>query len=296
LREASAVLDFYRRPTTMTSGGKHAKMFHALPEDVAALARVVQGLVVYDVVAASFYGFTVPSERAGEIHARSVAKMLETIALLDDEPLSNPRPVEKRLVGRCHHFALLLVAMLRSKRIPARARSGFGAYFNPPFFEDHWLCEYWNRAEARWVRVDSQIDEVWRSQLGIRLDVLDVPRDQFWTAGDAWQECRAGRADPAKFGIQFGDLRGLWFIAGSLVRDVAALNKVEMLPWDVWGIQPRPGDALADDQLPFFDRLAALSREPDRSFEEVRRLHDTDDRLRVPAVVFNALANREEET
>ena len=30
-------------------------------------------------------------------------------------------------------------------------------------------------------------------------------------------------------------MRGLWFIAGNLIRDAAALNNMETLPWDVGG-------------------------------------------------------------
>jgi hypothetical protein len=121
-----------------------------------------------------------------------------------------------------------------------------------------------------------------------------VPPDRFLIAADAWAQCRAGDADPSKFGIFKGDLRGLWFIAGSLVHDVAALNKMEMLQWDVWGAMPRPNEPLQDDQLAFFDRLAALTRAPDSSFAELRNLYEQDDRLRLPATVFNAVLNRPE--
>jgi hypothetical protein len=38
-----------------------------------------------------------------------------------------------------------------------------------------------------------------------------------------------------------GDLRGLWFIAGNVVREVAALDKMEMLPWDQMGRSVRKG-------------------------------------------------------
>ena len=106
--------------------------------------------------------------------------------------------------------------------------------------------------------------------------------------------CRAGTADPSRFGIFQGDLRGLWFIAGSLVRDVASLNKMEMLQWDGWGAMPKPAEALQGEQLEFFDKLAALTREPDASFEQLRALYQDDDRLRVPEVVFNAVLNRPE--
>ena len=59
-----------------------------------------------------------------------------------------------------------------------------------------------------------------------------MPRDHFLVAGDAWRLCRAGKADPAAFGVL--DMHGLWFVASNVIRDVAALNNREMLPWDCW--------------------------------------------------------------
>jgi len=70
--------------------------------------------------------------------------------------------------------------------------------------------------------------------LGISFDPLDVPRDQFLTAGVAWQMCRTGQDNPDHFGIF--NMRGLWFVRGNLVRDLLALNTIEILPWDVWGV------------------------------------------------------------
>jgi hypothetical protein len=296
LRDAEAsqeILDFYAEPAAMTSPGPHQAAFEQLPDDLPALARIVQGLAVHQYMA-DRYHFSVPEARMSESHIRRTDRMLDTLLALDSRPLAVARPVEKRIVGVCHHHMLLLVAMLRAKGVPARGRCGFGAYFNPPYFEDHWLCEYWNAAEQRWVFADPQFDEVWKQGPNIDHDVLDVPRDRFLVAADAWAKCRAGEADAAKFGIFAGDLRGLWFIAGDLVRDLAALNKVEMLPWDVWGAMPRPGESLSEGQLAFFDRLAALTRDPDASFDELRVLYKNDDRLRVPATVFNAVLQRPE--
>src|SRR5262245_26860945 len=270
------ILDFYKLPTAMTSAGRHAPRLEALPRDVAALAHAVPGLLIYEYVAKDFYGVTLTDERKAETHIRRVEKMLDRVFELDDRPLDVARPLDKRLVGICHHFALLLVAMLRAKGVPARVRGGFGSYFNAPYFEDHWVGEYWNDAEARWVLVDAQMDETWRERLAIDFDPLDVPRDRFVVASDAWTRCRAGEADASKFGIFKGDMRGLWFIAGSLIRDVAALDKTELLPWDVWGAMPDPGEALDADQLAFFDRLAALAREPEASFGELRALYESD--------------------
>lgn len=288
------ILDFYKVPGAMTSAGKYAAALEKLPSDPAALVAVVQGLMVHEYAASDFYGFTVPEKRKSESHIRSAEKMLDRIFALDSRPLVVPRDVEERLVGVCHHFVVLLTAMLRAKGVPARARFGFGAYFNPGVFEDHSICEYWNAAESRWVLVDPQFDEVWCQRLRISHDILDVPHDRFLTGADAWTKCRAGEADASKFGISMGNLRGMWFIAGVLLRDLAALNKMEMLQWDVWGAMPRPNELTSDEHLAYFDRIAAFTRDPDASFGELRSLYDTDDDVRVPPAVFNAVLNRAE--
>ena len=279
----------------MTSGGKYAAALEKLPSDPAALIAVVQGLMVHEYAASDFYGFAIPEKRKAESHIRPAEEMLDRIFALDSRPLVVPREVEERLVGVCHHFVVLLTAMLRAKGVPARARYGFGPYFNPGFFEDHSICEYWNAAKSRWVLVDPQFDEVWRQRLKISHDALDVPRDGLLVGADAWAKCRAGEADASRFGIFKGGLRGMWFIAGVLIRDLAALNKMEMLQWDVWGAMPRPDESqLTDEQLSFFDRIAALTRDPDASFGELRSLYETDEGVRVPPAVFNAVLNRPE--
>ena len=285
--------DFYAQPATMTGAGGHAQAIAQLSDEVGALAEIVQGLAIHQYMAGA-YGFEVPDTRKADAQIRHADKILDRILALDDRPLSVGRPPEKRVVGVCHHFALLMTAMLRAKGIPARYRCGFGAFFNPPFLEDHVLCEYWNADEARWIQVDPQLDAVWRGALKFTFDPLDVPRDQFLQSADAWILCRSGKADPARFGIFVGDLRGLWFIAASLVRDIAALSKMELLPWDCWGVMPHPGQDLDAGQLAFFDLLAALAAKPDASHQDLRALYDKDERVRVPKTVFNALLNRPE--
>lgn len=285
------VLDFYAQPAAMTAMGNRARLFDELPGDVAALSPVLQGLQIHEYMAAA-YGFEVSDPRRAESHLRPVGAMLERLVALDDRPVAIARPPERRLVGVCRHFTLLLVALLRARGIPARARVGFGTYFMPGQFLDHWVCEWRDERAARWVRSDTQLDDVWRDRLGVDFDVLDVPHDRFVIAGDAWAQWREGAVDAALFGIH--ELRGAWFIAGNLIRDVAALNKVELLPWDVWGGMPPPDETLDEEALAFFDRLAALTREPDAEFAKLRSLYDDDARLRVPATVFNAVRQRPE--
>ena len=288
---AADVREFYRRPAALTSAGRHSALLASLTRDVAELARVTQGLAVHEYMAPA-YGFTVPDDRRWESHVRPLERMLDRIVELEPRPLAVERPIERRLIGVCRHFVALHVGMLRAKGIPARGRCGFGGYFNRGKFEDHWVTEYWNAAEQRWVLLDPQFDDVWIRELHIEHDVLDVPRDRFLVAGDAWARCRAGEDDPARFGI--ADMRGLWFIAGDIIRDIAALNGMEMLPWDLWGAMPRPGEPMNHAQLQFFDHLAAFSRSPDDDFDELRTGYESDDGLRVPATVFNSRLNRPE--
>jgi hypothetical protein len=289
--EASDILAFYASRSPMTDPGEASALIDPLPNDVAALSRVIQGLGIYDVVARDFYGFEAPENRLAEIHLRPIAERLARIVELDDQPLNITREPDRRALQRCNSFALMLVTILRAKGVPARSRCGFAAYFNPPNFEDHWVCEYWDEQGRRWRLADPQIDDVWRRRLGIRFDTLDLPRTQFLTASDTWRRCRSGEADEQRFGISFAGLRGLWFVAGSLVRDLAALNKMEMAPWDVWGAQPKPGEEF---DLSFFDELAALTRDPDQTSAELRQRYNEDDDLRVPSTVFNALNVRPE--
>ena len=93
-------------------------------------------------------------------------------------------------------------------------------------------------------------------------------------------------------GIAFVKLHGLWFVAGSLVRDLASLNKMEMLPWDSWGAQPEPETKLDDSQLRFFDEIADMTGDVDMAFDAVREKYSEDEHLRVPQKVFNGLKQR----
>jgi len=276
----------------MSSPGRHEGALAELPADPAGLARVIQGLLLHEHWAPS-YGVTLSDERRAQSHIRPLAEMLDRLVGEDGRPLAEARELDHRLVGICRHFALFLAAALRAHGVPARARCGFGAYFIPRQFEDHWVCEYWNAAERRWILADAQIDAHQRSLLNIDFDSLDVPRDRFIIAGDAWAQCRRGDADAGAFGIFH--MRGLWFISGNVVRDYAALNHMEMLPWDAWGAMLAPDATATADQLALLDRLAALAQSSDAAHAELRALYERDDGVRVPATVFNAVRLRPED-
>lgn len=285
--------EYYTSSGPMTALGAHASEFRTLPKDLASLCEVVQGVLIHRDIAPWLYGITLTEAQRENGHIRPIAQMLTRIHELDSRPLTTARDVGHRLPTVCRHFSLMLCSMLRNQGIPARPRCGFGAYFTPGKFEDHWVCEYWNAAEKRWILVDAQLDAIQRKALNINFNPLDVPRDRFIIAGESWQMCRARGADPALFGLTHAQLKGLWFIAGNVVRDLASLNRMEMLPWDVWGLMSMDDASITDETKSLLDKVAALTLTDD-AFGNVREIYESDDRLRVPLVVFNALHNAPE--
>lgn len=271
-------LKYFAQYGKMTDPGPCADLYDDLPSDIPSLVRVVQGLMVH-VFWAERYGLNLPEERKAEVQLRSTERRLRRTLELDPGPLTVARPVEKRIVGNCRDFSVTLASMLQSKDISARPRCGFGAYFLPGHYEDHWVCEYRNEEQDRWVLVDAQLDDLQQESLSIPFSPLDVPRDQFIVGGAAWKMCRSGQANPDQFGIF--DMHGMNFVKGNLLRDVAALNKVELLPWDCWGMIFTDYITLPPDDFSMLDRLAELTCGDVPEFATVRRIYESDPRLRV---------------
>jgi len=282
-------LAFYATPGLLTAPGNQAGLLDHLPGEVEALCRVVQGLIIH-IFWAEQYGVQLDATRREEVQLRSVARQLARITELDARPLDQAREPAKRLVGNCRDFSAMLTTILRHQGIPARARCGFGRYFLPNHYEDHWVCEYWNTAQKRWVLVDAQIDALQSRKLAIPFSPLDVPREQFIVGGKAWQLCRSGQADPETFGIF--DMHGLSYVRGNLLRDVASLNKMELLPWDSWGLVIGRHADLSPDDLALLDQVAELTHGDVPELGKMQQLYLNDQRLCVPATIHTYAQGR----
>lgn len=264
----------------MTDPGEHSVLFHGLPTDIPALYKIVQGLILH-VHWAERYGVKLSEERQQETNLRRVWRQLGRIMELDDSPLTVVRPLEKRLVGTCRDYSVLMAAILQHQEVAARARCGFGTYFTPGKCEDHWTCEYWKADEERWVTVDAQLDQFQCDALNITFDTYDMPEGEFLPAGKAWQLCRSGDADPESFGIF--EMHGMWFIRGNLVRDLLSLNKIELLPWDGWGFMAEyQGQDTPPEDMELLDRIASVTLAGNEAFPEARSICENEEKLRPP--------------
>jgi len=270
-------LDFYASVGPMTDLGRFDEQLAEAPTDPVEVAAFVRNLLLHPFWAEA-YGVTVPEASRNDVQIRGAAAMLDRILEIDPRPLADSRELDHRFFGNCRHFSTLTVALLRRAGVPSRARCGFAGYFEPGKWVDHWIVEHWDG--TRWVRLDPQIDDFQRRATGLDADPADLPPGQFLAGGEAWLACQSGDEDPEQFGIL--DMWGAWFIRGNLVRDIASLNKVEMLPWDVWGVlavEPPPPGSDA-----YVGQIAELTASGE--FDALRSRYRSDDGLQVPSQVM----------
>lgn len=228
--------------------GDVESLLEGLPANPVEICSVAQGLIVDPILAG---GFGIPAERFDERSIRSASEILRLLKTHDDRTIDQERPFTSRVVGTCRNFAVMACALMRYRGIPARCRAGFASYFVEDKFVDHWVIEYREPVQNRWVRVDPEI-------LGLEYvpNPADLAEGEFLTGGEAWMKCRRGLADPMSFGVDgFPDNCGIGEIRGNLIRDLAALNKVETLPWDEWG---RMAASYAGETGGDFDELMDL--------------------------------------
>jgi len=273
------VLEYYATPGEVTDPGQHARCLDVLPSEIPALSEIMQGLLIH-VLEAERYGVQLSRERSEEVRIGCVTGMLSRILELDRRPLTVARPPERRLVATCHDYAVLLAAILRQQGRPARPRAGFAAYLAPGRYTDHWVCECWRPAEQRWARVDVQLDSVQRKAYDITFDPCDVPGDHYLAGAEAWQLCRAGDMDPDRFG--FSRWWGWGYLRHSLLRDLLALNKVEILPWESAGLPEKEEAKVSQQDRATLDRIAALTLEGNGAFPALREAYERVMRLGSP--------------
>lgn len=313
------VLKYYSEPGVITQLEKHKTFTDWLTADPGAIYQVVQGLIVHDMWVGQ-YGANYVEAHGYSQKTAYMEDLLDKALELDSSSLAIPRHPRDRVIACCREFATLMCALLRAKGIPARSRCGFAAYFGwNGMYEDHWICEYWNGVQ--WIMADPQFDPfqqstsiVWvlnsgndienKMQKIKQFNPRDLKPDEFITAGQAWKLCREGKADPQNFGIgcpirpEWGidSLYGLWFVRGQLLRDFAALNKVETVPylvrickglnWKPWRLIALKDSELTSDELLLLDAIAELSADIDTNFNKIREAYSINSDLAVPEEII----------
>lgn len=263
----------YTRPGSMTTLDSIPAGVLPSVVDPVDICSYVHSLVIQP---ADAQQLNLPEGRLATNQIRPAATLLQALLQLDPEPLTVARAAESRIVGTCRHFAVISCALLRHCGIASRVRCGFATYFQPGQGVDHWITEYRDENVRRWVRIDSEI---------LGGTALEHPENlepgQFLSGGEAWQAFRSGQIDGAQFGVYGTENWGPAEIRGNAVKDLAAMNKVEMLPWDEWGRMTDAYDGRTGPEYDeLLDTLAATCASEDAA--AIAGLFNHDD-LRVPS-------------
>jgi hypothetical protein len=251
---------FYKGVSESTDPSIHLSCIKDLPDDIEILCQFVQNLLIHSYWIEKYDCEIEDAIKFNEMQARHTKSIFELSISKSKKNLTDKKLPKERVVSICRDFSLILCSILRVKGIPSRARCGFATYLTKGHFEDHWICEYWNDNESRWVMVDAQLDDIHLKTLNIDFSPLDVPSSRFIYAGEAWELCRSGSIAAEKFGIL--NLSGLPFIKGNLIRDLFSLNKTELLGWDTgWGILKEYISPIqSNSEMDLLDGLANVSK------------------------------------
>lgn len=185
------------------------------------------------------------------------------------------REIKNKVVITCRYVAVLLASVLKAKGIPCRVRSGFASYFtNDGRCFDHWIIEYYNESENRWITCDPDQNS--------GKDHIDMPHKNFSWIAEVWLNVRSGKDDINKY-VHGSSFQGLNMLAYTLFFDFHALmgDEISYLFKPTYLDDDNEFFNLTKEELKELDDLATLMLDPNKNFDELRYIFDNNKRFRV---------------
>lgn len=233
-------LDFYRQQSVYSHPGSFASLWDQVNPTIEEMKAAITPLLFHYRGDGDFTENGIALDRIEEINLRYAADMLACVNTMRPIAPGEIRASNERMIGCCRDWALLFVSLARHHGFAARNRVGFSGYLVEGWWVDHTIAEIWDESAQRWRLVDPEMREAWTTPSGEHFDPLDVSRDLFLPGLDGWRDVRAGKRDAGRFvvspEIDEPNLRGIPYLWHNVTQDLAALNRHEMLLWDVWGI------------------------------------------------------------
>lgn len=278
----------YLDTSTYTYVGAYKDYLLSLPDDIPAI-----GMLVCDQITHPTMYFTSPLTYLEEKYFGkfssypkhrfknedelfiTAAGMIAEIFRLDESGFTKGKDVTKRITVSCRHASILFSAILKAKGIPCRSRAGFVDFGNDgTSYMEHWVNEYWNHEEKRWILVD--VDGYYEYESRFGYSQFDLPRHKFVTASEAWLGVRNGALDKNIDLFAPNLLQGL---CEYLFMDFHALMNNEIF----YSHQPKylrnRFDVLDEMELKEIDSLATLLQKPDDNMKEMEKLWVCNDKF-----------------
>jgi excinuclease ABC subunit A len=276
-------IGFFQQQSKITNPGKFGYLYDDLPNEIDQIVEILQGLMVHGGWIKSYDKNLIADTLKFGFFMRKSEDILQSINSIDTNSLTIKRPLEERLIVNCRTFAVMLCSILRDKKIPARVRAGYATYFND-YYENHWICEYWDRESDSWIKVDAQLDSLQKNILEIQFNTLNIPEGFFLSAGEAWKLCRQDKIDSDKIGVtgkgEFYHL-GYKMLIQQVLGDFRALNKFELLPWDTNPFWDKEFEELTRNDLVFIDSIANIITYENIDIELIENIYKNDKRTKM---------------
>lgn len=274
------VLEFYRKHGIMTEIKTMKHMVKDLPKDIKSIVWAVQNIFLHQHWAKR-YGLQLEDKRNEEPWMRGVEEKLIFLNKQGYQHVLDKKQIKDKMIAICRDFSVMAAALCIEAGIPARARCGFATYLERDKYIDHWVFEYWNEYEERWILVDAQLDDFQQEKLDISFNPLDVDDKYFITAPRAWIMCREGKVKPELFGIL--KWWGYDYLKCNLILDANSLLKTPMQPWDVWeGYKKLPVSEWTENDYLLMDKLAIYTLSIDDNLDGLQTFIQQHDRIKVP--------------
>lgn len=278
------ILDHYKLTGVYTYAEAYNDYIKSLPDDIPTLGLLVCGQVTHPsmfYLPASEY---LENKYFGKINSyhdhrfknedelfMTTTALMGEIFRLDSRGFTEDKDVNKRVTVSCRQVSVLFSAILKAKGIPCRSRTGFIDFDNDgASFIEHWVNEYWNEHENRWVLVDS--DGYYEYEKRFGYSQFDLPSHKFIFSADAWLGLRGNNFSNK---LVIGTPNVLEGVCQYLFADFHALMNNEIF----YTFQPEylygRFDKVSEEDLEEIDELASLLQKPDHHFDKLKSIWET---------------------
>lgn len=285
------LLKHYKETGRFTYAGPYKEYFEKLPDDITELGNLVCGQVIHRITLKDGNTNANADLRYGDMTKYpwyrmrceddvflTAVSMTAELFRMDKRGFVADRAVEHKLVMCCRYVSVLMTSILKAKGYAARSRAGYAPYIREGLSLDHWITEYYDEKQGRWVTLDA---DGFFSEDELSFSQYDIPKDKFDFAGPAWLDIRAGKVDGSKFiyadGLGTNSLKAL---ALYVFYDLNALMNEEL----TFSFEPYfkiHFDELTKEELHEIDRVAMLLSDPDENFDELYNIWSTNMKWRM---------------
>lgn len=291
------ILEFYKQTSTYTDLGYYKDFARNLPNDINELCLLQRRQIIHPVGIKENDGDTnkyygdlskIPAYLRvfeDDLYPTAISMLSELLRRNNNYDFN--RKTEDKLHVTCRGEAILLASILKAKGIPSRVRSGFGYYVST--FDggagDHWITEYYNEKENKWVLVDPDFHDF---DKGTNVDSNNITENDFLTAANAYLGIRTNKyqenmiyyaSTPYVYGLKAA-IRALYYDFNSLMN-----NEIFFLHLPKYALKNSLN--LSDEELQELDFIANLMLNPDDNFDELKGVWDKNDKFKITGGVFN---------